>query len=215
MAIRKRKGTEKPVPARRSPTLRGAGAAPASAVTHREQPVEIEPLAYLRERVRAVPDFPVAGIVFRDLTPLLSDPRAFSLVVDNLGSRFVGQPLDAVVAIEARGFVFGAALAQRLNLSFVPVRKPGKLPGRVERVSYSLEYGVAQLEIHRDALKRGARVLIVDDVLATGGTAAAAGELVRRRGGKVEAFLFALELANLGGRRALSPTPVLSTLTFE
>jgi len=189
---------------------------PASSLSERapHSSVAFDPQRYLRERVRAVPNFPTQGVLFRDLTPLLADPRAFSLVLDSLASPFIGEPVDAIVAVEARGFIFGAALAQRLNLSFVPVRKPGKLPARVERVAYQLEYGSAELEIHRDALKRGARVLVVDDVLATGGTAAAAGELVRRRGGSVVAYLFALEIAALGGRAVLAPAPVLATLTF-
>src|SRR5882757_6576585 len=137
---------------------------------------------YLRAHVRDVPDFPKPGIVFKDITPLLADPRAFHITLDLLAQRFIGEHVDVVVGVESRGFIFGGALAARLNASFVPVRKPGKLPSRVDRVSYSLEYGSGELEMHKDALESKARVIVVDDLLATGGTAAAAGELVRRQG---------------------------------
>ena len=220
MAVRKRVTLNKPVPARRAPTPRGVSPAAGGGVEHGQQAalapaLNLEPLRYIQDLIRDVPDFPRPGILFRDITPLLGDPRGFALVIDALSSRFVGEPLDAVAGIEARGFIFGAALAQRLNLSFVPIRKPGKLPASVDRISYSLEYGEAELEVHKDAFKRGARVLVVDDLLATGGTASAAGELVRRRGATVVAYLFVIELKGLSGRAALKPTPVFSLLQYE
>lgn len=220
MAVRKRVTLNKPVPARRAPTPRGVLPATGGGVERGQQAalapaLNLEPLRYIQDLIRDVPDFPRPGILFRDITPLLGDPRGFALVVDALSSRFVGEPLDAVAGIEARGFIFGAALAQRLNLSFVPIRKPGKLPASVDRISYSLEYGDAELEVHKDAFKRGARVLVVDDLLATGGTASAAGELVRRRGATVVAYLFVVELKGLSGRAALKPSPIFSLLQYE
>jgi adenine phosphoribosyltransferase len=155
---------------------------------------------YLRSKLRNVPDFPQPGILFKDITPLLADPRAFHITLDLLAERFIGEHVDTVVGIEARGFIFGGALAARLNASFVPVRKPGKLPAKVDRVAYKLEYGEAVLEMHTDSIPRGARVIIVDDVLATGGTACAAADLVRRQGGEISAFAFVVELDFLGGR---------------
>jgi adenine phosphoribosyltransferase len=173
-----------------------------------------DPLRYIKNLVRDVADFPKQGILFRDITPLLADARGFGFVIDALATRFVGEPVDAIVGIEARGFIFGAALATRLHLPFVPVRKPGKLPFQNDSVTYALEYGRAELEIHTDGLGPGARVLVVDDLLATGGTASAAGELVRRRGAVVMAYVFVLELLGLGGRQALDPTPVLSLVQY-
>jgi len=137
------------------------------------------------------------------------------VALDGLAEPLIAERLDAVVAVESRGFIFGGALAARLNASFVPVRKPGKLPARVERVSYTLEYGGGELEIHADAFAPGARVVIVDDVLATGGTAAGAAELVGRLGGQVVAHAFVVELGFLRGRARLSPTPVLSLIRFD
>lgn len=220
MAVRKRVTLNKPVPARRAPTPRGVLPA-AGGGLDRGHPAAIapalvlDPVRYIGDLIRDVPDFPRPGILFRDITPLLADPRAFALTIDALSSRFVGEPVDAVVGIEARGFIFGAAIAQRLNVSFVPVRKPGRLPAKVDRISYSLEYGEAELEVHKDAFKSGARALVVDDLLATGGTASAAGELVRRRGASVVAYLFVLELKGLSGRAALKPSPVFSLLQYE
>jgi len=136
-------------------------------------------------------------------------------VLDAIAHHFVGERVDAVVGVESRGFIFGGALAARLNASFVPVRKPGKLPYRTDKVSYSLEYGEAELEMHRDSLKEGAHVLVVDDLLATGGTAAAAGELVHRQGAFVVAYAFVIELCSLGGRDRLLPTPATSIVKYE
>jgi adenine phosphoribosyltransferase len=158
---------------------------------------------YLKEHLRNVPDFPKPGILFKDITPLLADPRAFHMTIDLITERFIGDHVDAVVGIESRGFIFGGALAARLNASFVPVRKPGKLPSKRDRVAYALEYGEAELEMHTDSLVNGASVLIVDDLLATGGTAAAAAELARKQGGHVLGFAFVVELTFLKGRSRL------------
>jgi adenine phosphoribosyltransferase len=159
---------------------------------------------YLRSRLRNVPDFPKPGILFKDITPLLADPRAFHITLDLFAERFIGEHIDTVVGIEARGFIFGGAIAARLNASFVPVRKPGKLPAKVDKVAYNLEYGEAVLEMHTDSIPQGAKVLIVDDVLATGGTACAAAELTRRQGGEISAFAFVVELDFLGGKERLT-----------
>jgi adenine phosphoribosyltransferase len=159
---------------------------------------------YLRSRLRNVPDFPQPGILFKDITPLLADPRAFQITLDLFAERFIGERIDTVVGIESRGFIFGGAIAARLNASFVPVRKPGKLPAKVDRVAYKLEYGEAVLEMHTDSIPQGARVLILDDVLATGGTACAAAELTRRQGGEVRAFAFVVEFDFLGGRERVA-----------
>lgn len=158
----------------------------------------------LSKLIRDVPDFPSPGILFRDLTPLLAEPSAFQAVLDRLERTWSAQPPDAVVAIEARGFIFGAPLASRLMRPFVPVRKAGRLPHSVNKVSYALEYGTAELEVHTDALAHGSRVLVVDDVLATGGTAVAAAELVRSLGGSVLGFAFIIELVGLGGRERIA-----------
>jgi adenine phosphoribosyltransferase len=167
---------------------------------------------FLESRLRTVPDFPKPGIQFKDITPLLGDPQAFNLTLDLLAQPYIGKNLAFVVAMEARGFIFGGALAARLNVGFVPVRKPGKLPAEVDRVSYALEYGTSELQMHRGSLHDGAAVLIVDDVLATGGTALASAELVRRQGGKVAGFAFVCELGFLPGRaklrEACGDTPV-------
>jgi adenine phosphoribosyltransferase len=171
-------------------------------------------LEYARSLIRNVPDFPKKGILFKDITPLLADPKGFAIVIDTLAERFLGEPIDAVVGIESRGFIFGGALAARLNASFVPVRKPGKLPAKVDRVAYALEYGSAELEMHLDSLREGAKVVVVDDLLATGGTAAAAAQLVRNQGAYVTAFAFVVELAFLDGRDKLVPVPVLSLMSF-
>ena len=223
MASRKRSKyvSKKPlVPARRAPTPRGvAKAEPVrpSVLPKRASiagPVPSDPLKYVRSLVRDIPDFPQRGILFRDITPILADPRAFHITLDAVAERFIGEHVDAIVAVESRGFIFGGALAARLNASFVPVRKPGKLPATVDRVSYSLEYGKGELEMHRDALRASANVVVVDDLLATGGTAAASGELVRRQGGTVLAYAFVIELTALGGRARLSPSPVVSLIQY-
>ncbi len=173
-----------------------------------------ETLAYAKTRIRDVPDFPTPGILFKDITPLLADPRAFHIVLDAIAERFIGEHVDAIVGIEARGFIFGGALAARLNASFVPARKPGKLPSSSDRVSYKTEYSTAELEMHKDSVRRNTRVVVVDDVLATGGTARAAANLVAGQGGTVIAFAFVIELAFLGGRTLLAPERVESVISY-
>ncbi|HTV23525.1 MAG TPA: adenine phosphoribosyltransferase [Polyangiaceae bacterium] len=216
-----RRSFGKPAPARRGPTPRGismppsgegSGSAAASDGSLEEDP--LDRLGYVRERIRAVPDFPKPGILFRDITPLLGDPRAFHMVIDALVEQFIGHEIDAVVAIDSRGFIFGAPLASRLNTSFVPARKPGKLPAETVSVAYALEYGQASLEMHKDALSSGDKVIVIDDLLATGGTAAAAGELVISQGAEVLAYAFVIELDALAGRAKLEPAPVVSLLHF-
>ncbi len=211
MVTRKRPTT--PMPARVQPTPRGGEREKARGALLVDTP-ELDPLDYVSALIRDVPDFPQPGILFRDITPLLADPRGFHIVLDALAHRFVGEHIDAVVGIESRGFIFGGALAARLNASFVPVRRPGKLPHRTDKVSYSLEYGESELEMHRDSLAEDARVLVVDDLLATGGTAAAAAELVDRQGAKVHAFAFIIELESLGGRSRLEPAPIISIIRY-
>jgi len=204
------------MPARTQPTPRGVereGAARPGVPL--AGTADFDALSYVMTQIRDIPDFPVEGILFRDITPLLADPRAFHIVLDAIAHRFLGQRIDAIVGVESRGFIFGAALAARLNTSFVPVRKPGKLPAKTDKVSYSLEYGEAELEMHLDALDDGAEVLIVDDLLATGGTAAAAASLVERQGAKVAAFAFVIELLGLEGRARLEGTPIVSVLQYD
>jgi adenine phosphoribosyltransferase len=167
----------------------------------------------LRQYIRDVPDFPRKGIVFKDITPVLMDPAAFREAVRRMGSR-VRRP-DAVVAIESRGFVFGAGLALEWAVPLVPARKFGKLPGATVREVYSLEYGEDALEIHRDAIRAGQHVVIVDDLLATGGTAAATARLVEQLEGVVESFLFLVELKGLGGRGRLGARPVEALIDFS
>lgn len=164
--------------------------------------------------VRDVPDFPSPGILFKDITPLLASPEAFGAAITEMARPFRGRGAAKVLGIEARGFMFGAALACNLNIGFVPLRKPGKLPRECERVSYGLEYGSDSLEIHKDAFSRGEKVLIADDVLATGGTAAAAAELVDRLGGEVVGMTFFIELARLGGRAKLPGRPLHAVLAL-
>jgi adenine phosphoribosyltransferase len=160
-------------------------------------------LAYLKALLRDVPDFPKPGILFKDITPLLADPRGLHITLDLLAQRFIGEHVDVVVGVESRGFIFGGALSARLNASFVPVRKPGKLPWKTDRIAYALEYGEAELEMHVDSIKPGARVVVVDDLLATGGTAHAAADLTRRQGGVIAGFAFVVELDFLKGRERL------------
>jgi len=169
----------------------------------------------LREFVRDIPDWPKPGIVFRDITPLLAAPDAFALTVDALAAPYADEPIDKVIGIEARGFVFAAPLAYRRGAGFVPVRKAGKLPWEIEREEYALEYGSDLLEVHRDAIHPGEHVLIVDDVIATGGTASAAARLVERLGGTVAGFTFLLELLELGGRTKLEGHRVHAVLSYE
>jgi adenine phosphoribosyltransferase len=174
----------------------------------------IESFAWARSLIRDVPDFPKKGILFKDITPLLAVPRAFHIILDGIAERFIGEHVDAIVGIEARGFIFGGALAARLNASFVPARKPGKLPAAADRVAYQTEYSIAELEMHKGSLREEARAVIVDDLLATGGTAKAAAELVRKQGGYVVAYAFVIELNFLSGREKLLPVRVESVLAY-
>ncbi len=170
--------------------------------------------AEYRSLIREVPDFPKPGILFYDITTLLKDSKAFSAIADDLTSYYQGQRIDKVVGIESRGFIFGGLLAQRLRAGFVPVRKPGKLPADCFEVKYSLEYGSNSLAIHRDAVGIGERVLIVDDLLATGGTAAATVSLIRQLGGEIVGLDFLVELQGLNGREKLAGYPVHSTILY-
>ena len=169
--------------------------------------MNIEPL------IRAIPDFPIPGILFRDITPLLKDAGGFRSAIDLFAERYRDERIDLVVAMEARGYIFGAPLAYALGAGFVPVRKPGKLPREVHERSYDLEYGSNVLQVHTDACRPGERVLVVDDVLATGGTAAAAVHLVERSGATVVGLGVLLELAFLAGRAALPGVAVQALLT--
>jgi adenine phosphoribosyltransferase len=171
-------------------------------------------LAFARSKIRDIADYPKKGIAFKDITPLLASPRAFHIVLDSMAERFIGEHVDAVVGVEARGFIFGGALAARLNASFVPARKVGKLPYDRDRVTYDTEYSTSELEMHKDTLSEEARVVVVDDVLATGGTARAAAELVRRQGAYVVAYAFAVELSFLKGRERLLPVRVESVIVY-
>ena len=168
----------------------------------------------VRARIRDIPDFPKPGIVFKDLTPLLADATAFGAVVERLAERFAHAEAEVVVGIEARGFMFAAPVALRLGCGFVPARKPGKLPYHTVRQTYQLEYGTDGLEAHEDALRPGQRVLLLDDVLATGGTAAAAARLIRQLGGDLVGAAFVVELGFLHGRRQLDDVDVFSVVSY-
>jgi adenine phosphoribosyltransferase len=170
--------------------------------------------AGLQKFIRSIPDFPQSGILFRDITPLLKDADAFASTIDMLGDEFAGERIDDIVAIEARGYVIGAPLAYKLHAGLIPVRKPGKLPYKTIKADYTLEYGTNSLEVHSDALTAGHRVLIVDDLLATGGTASATKQLVEQLGGDVVGAGFIIELADLGGRAKLGSTPVKTLLSY-
>ena len=173
-----------------------------------------ETVERLRAAVRDVPDFPKKGIMFKDITPVLSDPSLFRASIDLFLERCRGRELDKIVGIDARGFVFGSAVAYELGVGFVPIRKRGKLPYRTEIAKYSLEYGEAEVEMHTDALTAGERVVLVDDLLATGGTSAAAAALIRTAGADLVEAQFLIELEFLEGRKRLEPTPVTSFLKY-
>ena len=164
--------------------------------------------------IRAIPDFPIPGILFYDITPLLKDKRGYRKVVDLFVERFIGQGIDYVVGIEARGYVIGAPIAYAIGAGFIPVRKPGKLPHQTLTEEYALEYGTNSLQIHADALSEGDRVLVVDDLLATGGTAAATRRLLERLGAHVEAFAFLVELEALNGRAALPDAQIVTFVKY-
>lgn len=169
---------------------------------------------WLKEHIRDIPDFPKEGVVFKDITPLLADKKAFTYTVDAIAHHFDRDEIDKVLGIEARGFIVAAPLAYRFTAGIIPVRKKGKLPWQVESQEYELEYGTDLLEIHRDAIEPGERILIVDDVLATGGTAAATAHLTERCGGKVAGIATIMELAFLGGRDRLKDFDNFSLVTY-
>ena len=168
----------------------------------------------LKQHIRHVPDFPKTGILFYDITTLLRDPRGYKTTVDLLSLPYADQRIDAVVGIESRGFILGAAVAERIGAGFVPIRKPGKLPAKSVKASYQLEYGTDSLEMHEDAVGSGHQVLIVDDVLATGGTAAAAAALVKQLGGNLVGMAFLIELLFLNGREKIKDEKVFSVLQY-
>jgi len=203
---RKREAAARPRSAARPPPA----AAPAP-------PAIARPMAsfdFCRSLIRDIPDFPKPGILFKDITPLLASPRALHVVLDGIAERFIGEQISAIAGIEARGFIFGGALAARLNASFVPVRKPGRLPAAVDRVELVTEYSRDALEMHRGSLHEGDRVLVVDDVLATGGTAIGAAALVHKQGAYVIGYAFVVELSQLGGRERLLPVRVESCVAY-
>ena len=169
----------------------------------------------LKKVIREVPDYPKKGILFYDITTLLQDSRALVQTVDVMCQRYIGQDIDAIVGIESRGFIFGTAMAYRLGIGFIPVRKPGKLPAKVIRESYSLEYGEDTVEMHEDAVGKGQRILIVDDLLATGGTASAVCNLVEKAGGDIVECCFVIELNFLKGREKLGPRKIFSLIQYD
>ena len=168
----------------------------------------------LKQQIRNIPDFPKPGVLFYDITTLLRDPQGFKATTDSLAAPYMNMGIDLVVGIESRGFILGAAVAERIGCGLVPIRKPGKLPGKVLKEAYDLEYGKDALEIHADAIDKGQRVLIVDDVLATGGTAAAATKLVKKLGGELHALAFLIELTFLDGKAKLPGENVYSVLQY-
>lgn len=168
----------------------------------------------LKALIRDIPDFPKPGIVFRDITTLLRDPEGLRYTIDAMAERCSHLNVDLIVGMESRGFIFGTPLAYKLNVGFIPVRKPGKLPAAVHSVEYDLEYGTDRLEIHQDAATPPARVLIVDDVIATGGTAAATAQLIQHTGCELAGFGFIIELTGLNGRTKLPDAPIISLLEY-
>jgi adenine phosphoribosyltransferase len=168
----------------------------------------------LRRGVRDVPDFPKKGIVFKDITPILKDGALFRASVDLFLDQCRGRKIDKVVGIDARGFLFGSAVAYELGIGFVPLRKKGRLPYKTESAKYSLEYGEAEMELHVDAITCGEQIVLIDDLLATGGTSASAATLIRKVGGELVAAIFLIELAFLHGREKLGPTPIISFLKY-
>ena len=168
----------------------------------------------LEEYIRSIPDWPKPGILFRDITPLLGDPNAFAAAVAALCDNFRDAGVEYVAAVEARGFIFGAAVAEKLAAGFVPIRKKGKLPAETQSVTYDLEYGTDTLEVHSDALRKGARVLMVDDLLATGGTMAAACKLIEKIGGRIVGITFLIELSDLAGRDKLAGRKIHTVISY-
>lgn len=168
----------------------------------------------LERYIRSVPDWPRKGILFRDITPLLADPKAFAAAIDALCTSFTETDIEYVAAVEARGFIFGAAVARKLRAGFIPIRKKGKLPYKTKSVSYDLEYGTDTLEVHNDAMDKGSKVLMVDDLLATGGTMAAACKLIEKIGGQIVGISFLIELSELAGRGKLSGYNVKTVISY-
>lgn len=168
----------------------------------------------LKSLIRDIPDFPKPGILFRDITTLLANPKGLQHTIDLLSEKCGDLAIDYILGMESRGFIVGTPLAYRLGVGFIPVRKPGKLPAAVHTVEYELEYGTDRLEMHQDALKPGNRVLIVDDLIATGGTAAATANLVERSGATLAGFAFVIELAALNGRQHLPQVPIISLVEY-
>lgn len=171
--------------------------------------------ALLEKSIRNIPDFPKKGILFRDVTTLIQNREAFKKSVDLLAKKYKGKGFDKVVGVEARGFIFGAAVAHKIGAGFVPVRKKGKLPFKTISASYELEYGTDTLEMHQDAIRPGEKILIIDDLLATGGTVKAVTDLVKQLGGKIGAIAFVIELVDLKGKEKLKDYPVFSLVKFE
>ena len=169
---------------------------------------------YLKQKIRTIPDFPKSGILFRDITTLLADPEAFKSVIDLFIEHYRKEQIDLVVGIESRGFIVGAPLALGLGKGFIPVRKAGKLPGPTHGVEYELEYGTDLVEVHKDAIEKGSRVLMVDDLLATGGTMEGSSKLIEKAGGIITGYAFVIELIDLKGRSRLDK-PVFSLVSFE
>ena len=169
----------------------------------------------LKSKIRTIPDFPKKGIMFKDITPLLRDGKAFSQAIKEILKHFQNKRIDAVASAESRGFIFGAAIAYELNVGFVPLRKPGKLPHKTLKQEFITEYSTDAFEIHADAIRKGENVLLVDDLLATGGTAKAAVDLIEKLGGKVVGVAFLIELSFLGGREKLKGYDVLSLIEYE
>lgn len=168
----------------------------------------------LTKFIRSIPDFPTKGILFRDITPLLADAEALKCAIDLLTAPFKNKEIDVIAAVEARGFIFGSAVAKALGAGFVPIRKKGKLPYRTESISYGLEYGKDTIEVHQDAIKPGAKVLMVDDLLATGGTMAAACKLIEKLGGNIAGLTFLVELSELNGREQLGNYTIHSVISY-
>lgn len=168
----------------------------------------------LEKHIRSIPDWPKPGILFRDITPLLADPEAFAEAVDALCEGFTHQAIDYVAAVEARGFIFGAAVARKLNAGFVPIRKKGKLPFNTQSITYDLEYGTDTLEVHIDAVKKAANVLMVDDLLATGGTMVSACKLIEKIGGQIIGISFLIELSDLAGRSKLGDYKINTVISY-
>jgi adenine phosphoribosyltransferase len=168
----------------------------------------------LKKFIRDIPDFPKKGIIFKDITPLIGDPKAFKTVINNLVKKYQGKKIDKILCVEARGFIFASALSYKLGVGIIPVRKPGKLPFKTVKETYELEYGTDTLEMHIDAIKKGDRVLIIDDLLATGGTVQACTRFVQKMGGKVAGIGFVIELGFLHGRDKLKGFDIYSIINF-